>query len=307
MTFQHILSTQDLSKDEIEQILQTAETFEPYARKEKRGDQLKGKVLAALFYEPSTRTRLSFETAMTRLGGDVVSVTDIGTTSMGMKGETIADTAKVISNFADIVAIRHAEIGSAKEFADNASVPVINAGDGTNQHPSQALLDLYTIKKERGKIDGLTIGFSGDLKFGRTANSLVYLLSNYDVKIRFIAPKALEMKSEVKDFLKEKGVEFEETEDFNSGIEGVDVLYVSRVQKDRFEDMDEYERLKDVYILTRKLVEEKSPEMLILHALPRVNEIAKDCDDLPGAAYFKQVQNGIAVRMALLSILLNIS
>ncbi len=302
----HLLTTKSLSKEEIDLILQTAENFEPYARKEKRGDQLKGKVLGALFYEPSTRTRLSFETAMIRLGGDVVSVADIGTTSMGVKGETVADTAKVISNFVDIVAIRHPEVGSAEEFANNASVPVINAGDGTNQHPSQALLDLFTIKKELGKIDGLTVGFSGDLKFGRTANSLAYLLANYDVKLKFIAPKALPMKQKVKDDLNEKGVNFEETEDFNAGLSGLDVLYVSRVQKDRFTDMNEYEKLKDVYVLDRKLVEEKSPDMLILHALPRVNEIAKDVDDLKGAAYFRQVQNGVTMRMALLSMLCNL-
>ena len=195
----HILSTKDLFKEEIEQILATAEEFMPYAKKEKRGEQLKGKILGALFYEPSTRTRFSFETAMTRLGGDVLSVTDMGTTSMGVKGETVGDTAKVISNFVDIVAIRHPEAGSAKMFADNASIPVINAVDGINQHPSQALLDLFTIKKELGKIDGLTIAFSGDLKFGRTANSLAYLLSHYDVKIKFIAPNALPMKPELKE------------------------------------------------------------------------------------------------------------
>lgn len=300
----HLLSTKDLSREEIEQIIAMADDFMPYASKEKRGAQLKGKILGALFYEPSTRTRLSFETAMTRLGGDVLSVTDIGTTSMGVKGETVADTAKVISNFVDIVAIRHPDVGSAKEFAENASVPVINAGDGINQHPSQALLDLYTIKKELGKIDGLTVGFSGDLKFGRTANSLSYLLANYDVKLKFIAPEELSMKPKVKKDLTEKGVTFEETEDFENGLNGLDVLYVSRVQKDRFTDMDEYEKLKDVYILTGKLVEEKNPDMLILHALPRVNEIAKDVDDLKGAAYFRQVQNGVAVRMALLSMLL---
>ncbi|MFC1655524.1 aspartate carbamoyltransferase [Patescibacteria group bacterium] len=298
----HILTTKNLSKEEIDLILQTAETFEPYAQKEKQGDMMKGKILAALFYEPSTRTRLSFETAMRRMGGDVVSVPDINMSSI-IKGETLYDTAKVISNFADIVAFRHKEAGSAEEFAKGSTVPVINAGDGPNQHPSQALLDLYTMKKEKGTLDGLTISMSGDLKYGRTVHSLAYLLAHYDVKLKFVAPKELAMTDEVKNFLSEKGVEFEETESIEEGIESSDILYHTRIQEERFEDKSEYEKLKGIYVLTRELVESKNPDLIILHPLPRVDEIAPDVDDLKGAAYFRQVQNGVAVRMALISML----
>lgn len=299
----HILSTETLDKEEIELILKTAEEFIPYACKEKHSDQLEGKILASLFYEPSTRTRLSFETAMNRLGGDVITVTETATSSM-MKGETLDDTAKVITQFADIVAIRHPESGSAMRFADNATVPVINAGDGAGQHPSQALLDLFTIKKELKKIDGIKIAFSGDLKYGRCPNSLTYLLSNYDVKLRFISPPELTMKEEVKEFLDKKGIKYEETNDFEEGLKDIDVLYSTRIQRERFADSAEYERLKDVYILTRKLVEDNNPDMLILHPLPRVHEISHEVDDLKGAAYFRQIENGVAVRMALLTLLL---
>ena len=298
----HILSTKNLSKKEVDLILETAEKFEPYAQKEKQGDMMKGKVLAALFYEPSTRTRLSFETAMRRMGGQVISVPDIKMSSL-MKGETLYDTAKVISQFADIVAFRHKEAGSAEEFAKGSLVPVMNAGDGPNQHPTQALLDLYTMKKEKGSIDGLTIAMSGDLKYGRTVHSLAYLLAHYEVKLKFVAPPELKMTQEVKNFLSEKGVEFEEQEHFEEGIEGSDVLYHTRIQQERFEDKSEYEKLKGVYVLTRELVESKNPDLTILHPLPRVDEIALDVDDLKGAAYFRQVQNGVAVRMALISLL----
>ena len=208
------------------------------------------------------------------------------------------------SQFADIVAIRHSEEGSAEEFAKSSSVPVINAGDGTNQHPTQGLLDLYTIKKEKGTLDGLTIGFSGDLLYGRTASSLSYLLAHYDTKIKYIAPIGLGMKGEVKQFLTEKGVDYEETEDFEESLQGCDVLYISRIQQERFDDKSEYEKYKGVYVLDKALVEKHLPKALIMHALPRVDEIATDVDDLPGAVYFKQVQNGLAVRMALLSMLL---
>jgi aspartate carbamoyltransferase catalytic subunit len=295
----HLLTTQSLKKAEIEEILALAKEMEPYAQKRKMGDLMKGKVLAALFYEPSTRTRLSFETAMLRLGGEVISVTDVSTSSIS-KGESLKDTAKVISQFADIVAIRHSQNGAAKEFAEGSSVPVINAGDGISQHPSQALLDAYTIQKELGKIDGLTIAISGDLKYGRTPNSLAFLLSNFNVKFRFISPDELKMKPEVITHLNRLKIPYEQTTNFEEGMKGVDVLYMTRIQRERFEDYEEYERLKNVFVLTKELVLKNNPKMLIMHPLPRVNEISPDVDDLKNAAYFKQVENGVAVRMAII-------
>jgi len=300
----HLLSTQSLKKSEIDEILALAKEMEPYSQKKKQGDLMKGKVLAALFYEPSTRTRLSFETAMLRLGGEVISVMDVSTSSIA-KGESLTDTAKVISQFVDIVAIRHSQNGAAHEFSLGSSVPVINAGDGISQHPSQALLDAYTIQKELGKIDGLTIAISGDLKYGRTPNSLAFLLSNYNVKFRFISPKELKMKPEVITHLNRLNIPYEETTQFEEGIKNVDVLYMTRIQKERFENFKEYERLKNVYVLNKKLVEKNNPKMLIMHPLPRVNEISTDVDELKNAAYFRQVENGVAVRMAIISHLLS--
>ncbi|MFC1600202.1 aspartate carbamoyltransferase [Patescibacteria group bacterium] len=294
----NLLSSESLSKEAIEEILQKADSFLGY-----NGDDMKGKILANLFYEPSTRTRLSFETAMKRLGGEVISVTDMESTS-AMKGETLDDTAKVISQFADIVAIRHPESGSATRFANNSKVPVINAGDGAGQHPSQGLLDLFTIKKEKGKLDGLKIVMSGDLKYSRCTNSLAYLLANYDVEFVFVAPDQLKMKPEVLEYLDEKGVKYSETDDFKEGIKDADVLYCTRIQKERFADSQDYEELKDVYILNKILVEERCPECIVMHPLPRVHEISHDVDDMPNAAYFKQVENGVAVRMAILTMLL---
>lgn len=294
---QNLLNSEQLSKKEIEEILQKAESFLNY-----RGEDLKGKILAALFYEPSTRTRLSFETAMLKLGGSVISVTDVGATSI-VKGETLDDTAKVVSHFADVIVVRHPDSGSAKIFAENSKVPVINAGDGAGQHPTQALLDLFTIKKELGKLDGLKVVMTGDLRYGRCPNSLAYLLANYDVEFKFVSPPELKMKPEVKEFLDEKGIKYEETEDFKEGIKDADVLYCTRIQRERFADSQEYEALKDVYILNKKLVEELCPNAIIMHPLPRVHEISHDVDGMENAKYFKQVEYGVAVRMALLTLL----
>lgn len=301
--FKHILSTYDISRDQAEFIIQTAKEFEPYAKKLKSSDQLKGKIMASLFYEPSTRTRLSFETAMLRLGGQVLSVTDSKTTSIA-KGESWGDTAKMMSQFTDVILVRHPQVGVAQEFAAASNVPVLNGGDGVSQHPTQTLLDLYTIKEECGEIDGLTIAMSGDLKHGRTASSLAVLLANYNVKFKFIAPKELAMKQEVKDLLKAKGIEFEETESLEEGIVGADIIYMTRIQKERFESVEEYEKFKGTYVLDRKLIEEKNPNVTVMHPLPRVDEIHPDVDDLPNAAYFRQAGNGVTVRMALLSLVL---
>lgn len=296
------ISAEALSKDQIEYLLGFSNNFLSHSKKEKISDQMKGKIMATLFYEPSTRTRLSFETAMKRLGGEVIGITDIASSSIA-KGESFSDTVKVISKFADFMVIRHNREGFAELASKISSVPVINAGDGTSQHPTQALLDLFTIKKERGKIDGLKIAMSGDLKHGRTTTSLAYLLSKYDVRLKFISPKKLSMKEDVKAYLKNKNINFEETDDFENGIKEVDVLYATRIQGERFSDKKEYEKLKDVYVLTRKIVEKNNPNMTIMHPLPRVYEIDEDVDDLPGAAYFRQVENGVAVRMAIIQTL----
>jgi aspartate carbamoyltransferase catalytic subunit len=237
------------------------------------------------------------------LGGDIISVTDVGASSI-VKGESLDDTARVISRFADIIAVRHPDSGSAQIFAEKSEVPVINAGDGAGQHPTQALLDIFTIKKELGKLDGIKVVMTGDLRYGRCPNSLAYLLANYDVEFTFVSPPELKMKPEVKEFLDEKGIKYEETEDFKEGIKNADVLYCTRIQKERFADTQEYEELKDVYILNRKLVEDLCPDAIIMHPLPRVHEISHDIDELKNAKYFKQVEYGVAVRMALLTSLI---
>jgi len=293
-----LLSTKNLSKDYIEKIMQKAKEMESCV-----GDEMKGKILATLFYEPSTRTRLSFETAMLRLGGQVISATDSKSSSL-TKGETLSDTAKVVSQYADIIALRHPTIGAAKEMADSVNIPIINAGDGSADHPSQSLLDLYTIIKERGNVNGLKITLSGDLKNSRTASSLIYLLAHYDAKLTFLAPEQLRMKAEVKKFLDKNNISFKETTNVDEALKEADVLYATRVQKERFENPDEYEKLKDSFVFNRKLLEKHNPNMLIMHALPRINEISTDVDDMSGAVYFKQVKNGVSVRMALISLFL---
>ena len=264
-------------------------------------DRLKGKVLAALFYEPSTRTRLSFETAMQRLGGSVISAEGIQFSSM-YKGETIEDTIRIVGGYADIIAMRHPEAGSADRAAAVSPIPFINAGDGPGQHPTQALLDLYTIKKECGKLDSLKIAMVGDLRFGRTVHSLSYLLGLYkNVEFTLIAPKELTMPPKVTDFYKEKGLRFIESDDISAGLD-CDVLYMTRVQQERFSDQAEYERLKLKYVLTADMIRGK--KVIAMHPLPRVGEIEPDVDALPNAAYFRQAKNGVPVRMALLEMLL---
>lgn len=298
-----IVSTGDLSRSEIEHILQVADDFLPIALKQKSSNLLEGKILAALFYEPSTRTRLSFETAMQRLGGRVITAVGMEYSSLA-KGETLYDTGKVVENFADVIAMRHPQPGSARELASSASVPVINAGDGAGEHPSQALLDVFTIQKEHGKIDGLTIAMVGDLKYGRTVHSLSYLLSHYKVKLMFVSPERLKMPEEITTYLKGKKIDFEEMEELEPALKNAQVIYDTRVQKERFADQEEYERFKHYYVLTRELIEKYNKKLTIMHPLPRIGEISLNVDELPGAAYFRQVQNGVAVRMALLALVL---
>ena len=263
---------------------------------------LEGKILAALFYEPSTRTRLSFEAAMNRLGGSVISAEGIQFSSL-YKGETIEDTMMMVGGYADIIAMRHPEQGSADTAASAAPVPFINAGDGPGQHPSQALLDLYTIEKECKTIDGLHITMVGDLRYGRTVHSLCYLLGLYkNIRFTFVSPAELTMPEKVTSFLKEKNIPYAETDDLAAAIAESDVVYMTRVQKERFADVAQYERLKLKYVLTADMIRGK--KAVVMHPLPRVGEITTDVDLLHNAAYFRQAQNGVPVRMALLAMLL---
>lgn len=298
-----ILSAQQFNRGDIETVLKLAKKMEVFASKKKWGDFLKEKLLAALFYEPSTRTRLSFETAMQRLGGRTISAVGMQSSSL-RKGETLHDTGKIVENYADIIIMRHPGEGSAADLAAAASVPVINAGDGCGEHPTQALLDLYTLQKERGKIDGLTIALVGDLKYGRTVHSLPLMLSHFDTKFIFISPPELKMPEPICRFLKEKNISYKETADLGEAMKWSDVLYMTRIQEERFPNPKEYEKHRNLYIVSREFIEEKNPKILIMHPLPRVWEIKPEVDDLPGAAYFRQVKNGLAVRMALLALLL---
>ncbi len=300
LSFRHLTSTKQLSRADTDLILQTAAEMEKVV--EKGGDErLKGKILAALFYEPSTRTRLSFEAAMIRLGGQVITADGFQFSSM-YKGETIEDTMMMVGGYADIIAMRHPEQGSADRAAGIAPVPFINAGDGPGQHPTQALLDLYTIQKERGTIDGLHVAMVGDLKYGRTVHSLVYLLGLYkNLRFTFIAPNALPMPEKVTSFLKERNIPYEEATDLSAGLDA-DILYMTRVQKERFDDAAEYEKLKNAYVLEAKHL--KGKKVTVMHPLPRVGEISTDVDVLKTAAYFRQAKNGIPVRMALLWLML---
>jgi aspartate carbamoyltransferase catalytic subunit len=298
-----VLSTSGFVREDVEGIMEVATKFLPVARKEQTSDLLNGKVLAALFYEPSTRTRLSFEAAMIRLGGRVITVVGVDSSSLS-KGETLADTGKMIAGYADVIAMRHAQKGSVAEIAAAADIPVINGGDGPGEHPTQALLDVFTILQERGKIDGLTIALVGDLLNGRTVHSLSYLLSLFKVNLILVSPEKLKMPAFITDILKEKGVNFTETESLEDALKTAQVVYSTRVQKERFTDLAEYEKYKHYYILTRELIEKYNKDLTIMHPLPRVGEITEDVDALPGAAYFRQARNGVAVRMALLAMVL---
>lgn len=300
LPFRHLTSTKQLSRADTEEILRVAKKMQEIRLKGK-SDLLKGKVLASLFYEPSTRTRLSFETAMLRLGGDVLTAEGIQFSSL-YKGETIEDTMEMVGQYADIIAMRHPDQGSADKAASASKVPFINAGDGPGQHPTQALLDLYTINDEMGKVDGLKIAMVGDLRYGRTVHSLSYLLGLYEnISFTLISPKELTMPEKVTSFFEEKKIAFSQHDDIAAGLD-CDVLYMTRVQQERFVDKSEYERLKLKYVLTAGQL--KGKKVKILHPLPRVGEIATDVDALPNAVYFRQAGNGVPVRMALLAMLL---
>jgi len=301
LTQKDVLRADQFTKEDIDLIMETARGFEKALEEEKILDTLRGKILSTLFYEPSTRTRLSFEAAMHRLGGRVISVAEAKSSSAA-KGESLHDTIKTVEGYADVIVLRHPQIGAAQEAAAATDRPVLNAGDGAGQHPTQSLLDFYTIEKEQGNVEGLTIALAGDLKHGRTVHSLADLLASYNVDFVFVSPAALRMPAETVDKLKKKGVSVTQTEDLSEAIAACDVLYMTRIQRERFADTSDYDRLKDAYVLTRGMLAGARDGMTVMHPLPRVNEIATDVDTYPGAAYFRQAANGVPIRMALLSL-----
>jgi aspartate carbamoyltransferase len=298
-----ILHGNQFTKKDIDAILKTASYFEKELKKKDQVSLLKGKILATLFYEPSTRTRLSFEAAMQRLGGGVVSMGSVESSSVA-KGESLSDTVRTVAQYADVIVIRHPKIGSAKEAADAVPIPVLNAGDGAGQHPTQALLDLYTIKKELGSLNRLKISLVGDLKNGRTVHALVEVLSLFGAKLYFVSPDALRMPQEITSQLKNKGMDVIETNDMKQAARESDLLYMTRIQKERFPDISEYEKVKGSLIIDEGFLKEIGKKIVILHPLPRVDEISPAVDGYPGAAYFRQVRNGIYVRMALLAMVM---
>ncbi|MEE4285995.1 MAG: aspartate carbamoyltransferase [Mariniphaga sp.] len=297
-----LISITDYSKEEYLKIMSLAAEFETNPNQ----DLLQGKVVASLFFEPSTRTRLSFETAISRLGGRIIGIADPGSSSTS-KGETLHDTIKMVSNYADLIVMRHPLEGAARYAAEVSPVPVINAGDGANQHPTQTLLDMFSIVKTQGSLDNLNIFMVGDLKYGRTVHSLLMAMSEFENPIfNFIAPPELQMPQEYKMFLREKGIRFFEHREFTDIISEADIIYMTRVQKERFSDPMEYEQVKNVYILRNAMLEKTKPNVKILHPLPRVNEIHTDVDKNEKAYYFTQARNGVFTREAIISHIMNL-
>ena len=291
-----LVTIANLTKEKIEYLVEMAQEFEKYPNRK----ILEGKVLATLFFEPSTRTRLSFETAANRLGARVIGFTDPKVTS-STKGETLKDTIIMVGGYADIIVMRHYLEGAALYASEVAPVPVVNAGDGANQHPTQTMLDLYSIYKTQGTLENLNIHLVGDLKYGRTVHSLLMAMRHFNPTFHFIAPKELAMPEEYKQYCREHGIKFVEHEDFNEDIiSQADILYITRVQRERFTDLMEYERVKDVYVLKAAMLEKAKENMRILHPLPRVNEIAYDVDEDPHAYYFQQAKNGLYAREAII-------
>jgi|AntAceMinimDraft_17_1070374.scaffolds.fasta_scaffold03202_9 aspartate carbamoyltransferase catalytic subunit len=296
-----LISINDFTKQEQIKILDVAEEFE----KNPKQNILHDYVIASLFFEPSTRTRISFESAINRLGGKIVGFTDESTSSV-KKGESLRDTIRVVSNYSDLIIMRHHNEGSARFASEVASVPVINAGDGANQHPTQTLLDLYSIRKTQGTLENLDIAFAGDLKYGRTVHSLVIALCNCNCNFHLISPVELKLPSSVKMYIKEKNLKYYQYTDINEAIPKVDILYMTRIQKERFTDPMEYEKVKSSYSLKNNMLYNSKDNLKILHPLPRVNEIDEDVDSSPKAYYFQQALNGVFVRQALISLILGL-
>lgn len=296
MNKKSLVSIDDLTKEQILELLDKARYFEEHPNHK----ILDGKVVATLFFEPSTRTRLSFETAVNRLGGRVIGFSDAATSSSS-KGETLKDTIKMVSNYVDLIIMRHYLEGAARYATEVTETPVINAGDGANQHPSQTMLDLYSIRKTQGTLENLTITMVGDLKYGRTVHSLLMAMKYFKPKFRFVACDELRMPREYIDFCRKQGIEFEEHTDFSKEvINSTDILYMTRVQRERFSDIMEYEKVKDLYTLHNSMLETSKPNLRVLHPLPRVNEISTDVDDNPKAYYYEQARNGLFARQAII-------
>ena len=297
-----LISITDFTKEEYLKILELGTEFEANPNQ----DLLKGKVIATLFFEPSTRTRLSFETAINRLGGRIIGFADPDSSSAS-KGETLHDTIKMVSSYADLIVMRHPLEGAARYAAEVSPVPVINAGDGSNQHPTQTLLDMYSILKTQGTLDNLNIFMVGDLKYGRTVHSLLMAMSEFEKPVfNFIAPSILEMPDEYKLFLRERGIKYYEHKEFTDIVSAADIIYMTRVQKERFSDPIEYEQVKNVYILRNAMLEKTKPNVKVLHPLPRVNEIHTDVDTNEKAYYFAQARNGVFTRQAIISHIMNL-
>ena len=295
----NLVGIEDFSKEEINELIEVSKDI--IKNKEKYLDKCKGKILATLFFEPSTRTRLSFESAMLSLGGGVLGFSSADSSST-QKGETLADTIKVVSGYSDIIAMRHPKEGAPIVAVNNSNVPIINAGDGGHNHPTQTLLDLLTISQEKGRLDNFTVGLCGDLKFGRTVHSLIIALSRYEnIKFVLIAPNELKIPDYLKqDILDKNKIEYIETESLEDNIDKLDILYMTRVQKERFLNEEEYIRLKDVYILDKQKLEKAKKDLCIMHPLPRVNEISTEIDNDPRACYFRQAEYGKYMRMAII-------
>ncbi len=297
-----LVSINDYSKEEMIRILDYAETFEQQPRQ----DILKGKVIASLFFEPSTRTRLSFESAAYQLGASVIGFSSAATTSV-QKGETLKDTILMVSKYADLIVMRHPVDGSARYASEISPVPIINAGDGANQHPTQCLLDLYSIRKTQGTLDNLDVTFVGDLKYGRTVHSLTIALSHFNTRFHLVSPAELKLPSAVKRHIKEAKLQYEQYTDMLEVIPKSDILYMTRIQRERFPDPLEYEKVKNSYNLVNSMLSNGKPNLKILHPLPRVNEIHTDVDENPMAYYFQQAQNGLYVRQALMASILQVN
>jgi aspartate carbamoyltransferase catalytic subunit len=296
----HVIRSQDISKQEIEKLFKEATKLE-----KKRGTPLRGKIMASLFYEPSTRTRFSFEAAMLRLGGSVITTENAREFSSAAKGETLEDSILVTNHYADVIVMRHYEMGAAERASKVSRIPIINAGDGPGQHPTQALLDLYTIEREIGRLNNIYIAMVGDLKNGRTIRSLAYLLGKYTgIHIILVSPKELKIGADIKAYLKRHDVSFEETVDLETALPKVDVVYQTRIQKERFKSLREYNKHKGCYVISLAQVAAMKPKSIIMHPLPRVGEILQEVDASPKAVYFKQAKYGLLVRMALLKAVL---
>ncbi|MBN1247108.1 MAG: aspartate carbamoyltransferase [Anaerolineae bacterium] len=304
LTGQDIIAVDQFDREKLSYLFKRAHEMREMVERVGSCDLLKGAVLACLFYEPSTRTSASFIAAMERLGGRVIPITQGVQFSSVSKGESLPDTVRTLEQYADVIVLRHPEVGSSKLAAEAATVPVINAGDGIGEHPTQALLDLFTIQEELGRIDGLKVAMVGDLRYGRTVHSLTRLLMQYDVSLRYVSPEILRLPMALMNELIDRGMKVRETHDIADVIEHADVLYVTRVQKERFSDPAQYEEVKDYYKVTPEIMQRAKPGMALMHPLPRVGEIDPSVDSDPRAAYFRQVRNGMYVRMALLAAVL---